>query len=587
MLLYSILLLCTAGYTQANCFGKDAGFSPANGKPSISQPSRSDPGKVMVEWSKIVKNPDCVDTYSLLVWADGTPPTGATRYSLDKNTKSKIVDVQPCVGYRFAVETNEKNTLGTKTEKSGDELFRTAGAPQTISPDASKFHVTYHWDPVKKVVDLRQATISIPRDLLPGASCLDYIQVTGSQVRSTARSGSSSPAKSRTFSWGHLGENTFNPNIQVGGASTLPASTGGISYSGAVKGATPPRGPLAQTYSTSSSGSSSPYNSPPGSPTAGRAGSAITFPSPNYSNALPRATGGATNQVGPIKIQPPFLNPIIEINIAVQDCSEYDFEIKFFAPGSKEVGKVSHVKLPPLADVPGYIPPPITSVMSITYGSNGKPVYGVKTSSGVTEACLPSYFEAYDSYTHRLENEVNFQLHEGKRVTSLVSNSQNQLSKSQEELLRKTGCVCTSSILQFSTTDNDLLKKYREQFGIYEFQGMHNEHPFYKLTSNDINAPVPNIPTGTTTSRPSITTTTVRTPTTLATMFLFWDAKEKQWMFTPTLGKDSKIEFGSVTNSLAKCPGDPPAASNWQYKSSVLGRWKKSADLKVACQVRI
>ena len=47
---------------------------------------------------------------------------------------------------------------------------------------------------------------------------------------------------------------------------------------------------------------------------------------------------------------------------------------------------------------------------------------------------------------------------------------QNQLSKSQEELLRKTGCVCTSSILQFSTTDNDLLKKYREQFGIYEFQ---------------------------------------------------------------------------------------------------------------------
>ena len=37
-----------------------------------------------------------------------------SRYSLDKNTKSKIVDVQPCVGYRFAVETNEKNTLGNK-----------------------------------------------------------------------------------------------------------------------------------------------------------------------------------------------------------------------------------------------------------------------------------------------------------------------------------------------------------------------------------------------------------------------------------------------------------------------------------------
>jgi len=75
---------------------------------------------------------------------------------------------------------------------------------------------------------------------------------------------------------------------------------------------------LAQTYSISSSGSSSPYNSPPGSPTAGRDGSAITFPSPTYSNTLPRATGGATTQVGPIRVQPPFLNPIVEINIAVQ-----------------------------------------------------------------------------------------------------------------------------------------------------------------------------------------------------------------------------------------------------------------------------
>ena len=113
-------------------------------------------------------------------------------------------------------------------------------------------------------------------------------------------------------------QDRFNPNVQVGGASTLPASIGG-SYSGAVSGGAPARGPLASTWSTSSSGSSSPYNSPPASPTAGRANpSAITFPAPNYSNALPRATGGATAQVGPIKVQPPFLNNIIQINVAVQ-----------------------------------------------------------------------------------------------------------------------------------------------------------------------------------------------------------------------------------------------------------------------------
>ena len=42
---------------------------------------------------------------------------------------------------------------------------------------------------------------------------------------------------------------------------------------------------------------------------------------------------------------------------------------------------------------------------SICDGS-GKPIYGVKTSSGVTAACLPAYYEAYDAYTHRY-NELD------------------------------------------------------------------------------------------------------------------------------------------------------------------------------------
>ena len=90
-----------------------------------------------------------------------------------------------------------------------------------------------------------------------------------------------------------------------------------------------------------------------------------------------------------------------------KDCAEYDFEVKFMAKSKGEVGKVTGVHLPSLADVPGYVPPPITSVMSITYGSNGKPVYGVKTASGVNAACLPAYFEAYDAYMHRYNWKKN------------------------------------------------------------------------------------------------------------------------------------------------------------------------------------
>ena len=82
------------------------------------------------------------------------------------------------------------------------------------------------------------------------------------------------------------------------------------------------------------------------------------------------------------------------------------------------------VHLPALADIPTYIPPPVTEVMSISF-SSGKPIYGVKTSSGVSAACLPAYFEASgqsggfatliaitreisDAYRQRLENEIGY-----------------------------------------------------------------------------------------------------------------------------------------------------------------------------------
>jgi len=570
-------LVVVVGCAHASCFGKDVGFKPANAKPTVTQPSRSDPNKVMVDWSKILKNPQCADSFTVLMWADGTQKTSATKFQVDKNTKSKIVDIQPCVGYRFAVEAHEKNTIGTKKETSGDQLFKTAGASSNIRLDASRFHVTYHWDAVKKVVDLKMATISIPRDQLPGASCLDYIQITGEQVRPRKASGSRSPSRSRSFNWGHLG--------QAGGAVTLPASlSSGQSYSSAVRGGSGARGPAASSWSsspsantrsrTSSTGSRSPSlsgsrtPSSPGSPAVSR---------PDYANSLPRPKGGSTSKVGPIRVQPPFLNPIIEMNVPVKDCMEYNFEIKLYAPRGKEIAKVSNIKLPALADVPGYVPPPLTSVMSITYGSSGKPIYGVKTSSGVTAACLPAYYEAYDAYTHRLENEVGWQNKEGNRAQSLVTASQNQLGKSQEELLRKAGCVCTSPHLDFATTDASFMKKHAEFFGHFSFQGMHASKPYY------VNNHATTSSGG---SRPSISTTTRRPSTPAKPIYLFWEEKKKQWMFGPTLGNKSGVDFGSVENSLAKCPGDPPATGNWQYKTSVLGRWKKSAALKLECQIR-
>merc|ERR1719430_1391137 len=149
---------------------------------------------------------------------------------------------------------------------------------------------------------------------------------------------------------------------------------------------------------------------------------------------------------------------MIDINVAVKDCAEYNFEVKFYAPTSKEVGKVSNIRLPALADLPGYVPPPITSVMSITYGNSGKPVYGVKTSSGVTAACLPAYFEAYDAYIQRLENEAGWQIGRAKKVQNLVKETRADLEDSEEELLKAVGCTCTSPHLELASTDPKVIK---------------------------------------------------------------------------------------------------------------------------------
>lgn len=111
--------------------------------------------------------------------------------------------------------------------------------------------------------------------------------------------------------------------------------------------------------------------------------------------------------MAPVKINSPFPtlpnSSDIILTVPVEDCAQYNFDLKFVS-ASKEAGAVSGVLLPALADQPGYVPPPVTSVLTISFSTSGKPIYAVKTSSGVTAACLPAYFEAYDSYTQVCRN---------------------------------------------------------------------------------------------------------------------------------------------------------------------------------------
>lgn len=305
-----------------------------------------------------------------------------------------------------------------------------------------------------------------------------------------------------------------------------------------------------------------------------------------YANTLPRPNSkGASQKSGPVKVQPPFLKPMIEILIAARDCAEFNFEVKVF--GRKELGKVQDVHLPALANIPSYIPPPITQVMSITFGTSGKPVYGVKTSSGVSAACLPSYFEALDAYRQRLENEVGF--HAGKAGTSQgkIAETNQQAETAQEQTLKTHGCVCTSPHLEFSSTDAKLHKANQQDFGHYHFKGLHAGHPYYEKMAHSHAGTHSHTGHGHAGTQAHSTPTTTSSSTALKPMFLFYEDKKKQWVIGPTLGASKGVNFSSTEKTLAKCPADPPASGTWQRKSSILGRWKKDATLKVACEVNL
>ena len=123
-----------------------------------------------------------------------------------------------------------------------------------------------------------------------------------------------------------------------------------------------------------------------------------SYPAPQFAYTMARPSGGQKRRESPVKFSPPFLNSSITLTVPAKDCAQYNFELKFVG-GGRDVATVNSLTLPPLADQPGYVPPPVTSVLTVSYNTAGKPLYGVKTSSGVSAACLPAYFEAYDAYS--------------------------------------------------------------------------------------------------------------------------------------------------------------------------------------------
>ena len=188
-----------------------------------------------------------------------------------------------------------------------------------------------------------------------------------------------------------------------------------------------------------------------------------------------------------------------------------------------------------------------------------------------------------DSYRQRLENEIGYfagKTNTGKNQISqviyhlsllfknFVSQTVGKSDNLDNQILKNHGCVCSSPV-KFSTTDSSIEKEHPEFFGLYSYKvqtktHIHTEKIIAKITTKAMHEGHPAYEKA------------GKKP-----MFLFYEKKKAQWLFGPTFGASSGVEYGSVERGTAKCPADD--AGWWMRKSSFLSRWKKEASLKVTC----
>lgn len=164
----------------------------------------------------------------------------------------------------------------------------------------------------------------------------------------------------------------------------------------------------------------------------------------------------------------------------MEPCQLYTFDMRIVNTQNTVIANITGIELPVLSDVQDYIPPPITSVMGVTFprsGMTGPPTVGVSASSPVPPSCLPAYLEAVDTFANRLEQVANRGSFNVPDTHQAVSNEE----LTQESLLETMGCRCASTHLELRTTDAGLSGRTNGVFGHYHYKGLHEGRPYYQL----------------------------------------------------------------------------------------------------------
>ena len=213
---------------EGACKAHDAAWE-RNTKPTITQPSRAHPEKVLLDWSRAIYNARCVDFYNIYIWKRGQTRERGQKIVISDKTQSKAeLVIDPCIEYNFAIEFVEKDWTHTDQEISQTIRFKTEAIPSFVNKDPKNFVVTYATDPIKRHQVVDKVSIKFRKDVIKHASCIKHVKIEG-QIDNSI--GGSSQTRGRGRAMG-FGQRVVGGSSQNGGSWSGQQSVGGSSQSG-------------------------------------------------------------------------------------------------------------------------------------------------------------------------------------------------------------------------------------------------------------------------------------------------------------------------------------------------------------------
>jgi len=222
------------GETEAACKTRDAGWNRGVSL-RITQPAKSEPDKVVLDWNSAIHNSRCVDVYNVYVWKRGQPRNRGQKIVInDKTVTNTHLTIEPCVEHLFAVEFIERDWTHTDEELSPEARFKTEAIPQFVnSTDRNNFVVTYYTDPIRQHQVLDKVSIRFRKNIIKHASCIKHVEISGVVDNTPPRpiGGSSQTGGRRAFGQRVVGGSSQSGG-QIGGSSQTGGQIGGSSQTG-------------------------------------------------------------------------------------------------------------------------------------------------------------------------------------------------------------------------------------------------------------------------------------------------------------------------------------------------------------------